>query len=194
MAEPQDASAQERFRRDYAELAPALFAWAAARIRPELRAWIEPSDVVQEVWCRAWGALASDGRAPEELRPWLFGVAKNVLLEALRRARSPAFRAGAAGSTTRLLALGRVPDDVTAASVRCARDEHLSRFSEWLAALEPDDRELVVHCGLEGLAHDAVAERIGLTRDAAAKRWQRLRARLEQERLPRELLAVLGAS
>lgn len=180
------------FRRAYAELAPALFAWARARIRPELRAWIEPSDVVQEVWCRAWAARAAGEREPEALRPWLFGVAKNVLLEALRRARGPAFRAGAAGSTTRLLALGSVPDEVTAASVRCARDEQLARFSDWLEELAPEDRELVVHCGLEGLAHGEVAERLGLTRDAAAKRWQRLCARLEQERLPRELLAVLG--
>lgn len=187
MTDPQD-----EFRSAYAELAPALFAWARARIRPELRAWIEPGDVVQEVWCRAWSVRAAGGKAPGELRPWLFGVAKNVLLEALRRARSPAFRAGASGTTTRLLALGNVPDDVTAASVRCSRDEHLARFSDWLEALEPDDRELVVHCGLEGLAHDAVAERIGLTRDAAAKRWQRLRARLEHERLPRELLGALS--
>lgn len=192
MSAMQDERAQEEFRSAYAELAPALFAWARARIRPELRAWIEPSDVVQEVWCRAWAARSTGERAPQELRPWLFGVAKNVLLEALRRARAPAFRAGAVGSTTRLLALGSVPDEVTAASVRCARDEQLTRFSEWLETLEPADRELVVHCGLEGLAHGEVAERLGLTRDAAAKRWQRLRARLEQERLPRELLALLG--
>lgn len=182
-----DARADEAFRNAYAELAPALFAWARARIRPELRAWIEPGDVVSEVWCRACSARAEHARDPRELRPWLFGVAKNVLLEALRRARAPAFRAGAAGTTTRLLALGNVPDDVTAASVRCARDESLARFAQWLDALEPADRELVVHCGLEGLAHGEVAERIGLTRDAAAKRWQRLCARLEQERLPREL-------
>jgi RNA polymerase sigma factor (sigma-70 family) len=186
MSGTQDARADEAFRSAYAELAPALFAWARARIRPELRAWIEPGDVVSEVWCRAWSARAADRREPRELRPWLFGVAKNVLLEAHRRARSPAFRAGATGSTTRLLALGRVPDEVTAASVRCARDETLARFSAWLDELDPSDRELVVHCGLEGLSHAEVAERIGLTRDAAAKRWQRLRA-LIRSRTPLHL-------
>lgn len=192
MVDPRAAQGEDGLRDACAELAPALFAWARARIRPELGAYVDPADVVQEVWCRALAARAAGEAPPRELRPWLFGVAKNVLLEALRRARSPAFRAGAAGGTTRLLALGRVPDEVTAASVRCARDEGLARFSTWLAALDEPDRELVVNCGLEGLPHAEVAERIGLSRDAAAKRWQRLRARLEQERLPRELLAVLA--
>lgn len=190
MAPDPEASAEEAFRSEYAELAPALFAWARSRIRPELRTFVEPADVVQEVWCRAWSARA-EGAEPRELRPWLFGVAKNVLLEALRRARSPAFRAGAAGGTTRLLALGGVPDEVTAVSVRCSRDEHLARFSTWLEELPAEDRDLVVLCGLEGLGHAEVGERLGLSRDATAKRWQRLRARLEEERLPQELLAVL---
>ncbi|HVS18055.1 MAG TPA: sigma-70 family RNA polymerase sigma factor [Planctomycetota bacterium] len=190
MAPDPEESEEEAFRRAYAELAPALFAWARARIRPELRTWIEPADVVQEVWCRAWSACAEGGEL-RELRPWLFGVAKNVLLEALRRARSPAFRAAAGGSTTRLVALGGVPDEVTAVSVRCSRDEHLARFSTWLEQLADEDRDLVVLCGLEGLGHAEVGERLGISRDAAAKRWQRLRARLEEERLPRDLLAVL---
>jgi hypothetical protein len=34
-----------------------------------------------------------------------------------------------------------------------------------------------------------VGERLGLSRDAVAKRWQRLRARMAEQRLARELLA-----
>lgn len=191
-ATPGGGLSEEQFRVQYAEIAPALFAWARARIRPELRVWIEPSDVVQEVWCRAWRAHAELELQHTVFRAWIFGVAKNVLLEVLRKSRSPAFRAGASGTTTRLLALGGVPDEVTAVSVRLGRDEQLTRFAAWLDGLEESDRELVVHCGLEGRSHGEVAELLELSRDAAAKRWQRLCQRLEAERLPRELLSALA--
>jgi DNA-directed RNA polymerase specialized sigma24 family protein len=47
---------------------------------------------------------------------------------------------------------------------------------------------ILIHGGLEGLRHAETATRLGLSRDTVAKRWQRMRAKLERERLPRELL------
>ena len=43
-----------RFAELYERIAPSLYTWAELRIRPELRQWVDPGDVVQEVWCRAW--------------------------------------------------------------------------------------------------------------------------------------------
>jgi RNA polymerase sigma-70 factor (ECF subfamily) len=183
--EPPDTGA---FQRRYEELAPALHAWAELRIRPEMRALVDPADVVQEVWCRAWRQRERADPAAESFRPWVFTVAKNVLLEAFRKLRSPAFRAGSSGTTTRLLALEGIPDSITAVSRRVARDERLVHLVAWLRELEEDERLLVAQVGLEGLPFAEVAERLGLTRDAAAKRWQRLRGRLEEQPRARDLL------
>ena len=50
-----------------------------------------------------------------------------------------------------------------------------------MAGFDPVDRMLLVHCGMEGSECSFVATRIGITADAATKRWQRLRARLGQQ-------------
>jgi DNA-directed RNA polymerase specialized sigma24 family protein len=48
---------------------------------------------------------------------------------------------------------------------------------------------LIVYCGLEGLSVTEVAQRLGLSREAAFKRWQRLRDELGQGRVaPASLL------
>jgi RNA polymerase sigma-70 factor, ECF subfamily len=183
-----------RFAELYERLAPALFAWAQIRIRSELKPWLEPQDLVQEVWCRAWRSFPSFDPAERTgsgaFRYWIFRIAKHVLLEAVRESRSPTFRAGS-GSTTRLFALREVPDSVTAASRRLARSESLERFARWMQDLDEEDRRLVVHCGLEGMRHDEVAARLQLSTAAVDKRWQRLRSRVEAQREPRELLALL---
>ena len=182
----------DSFARLYARIAPSLHGWAELRVRPALRPLLDPSDVVQEVWFRAWRAIGELDPDRVPFRRWLFRVAKNVLLEAFRKARSPAFRAGATGLTTRLFVLEGVPDSVTAVSQRLARDEGLSRLVEWVRGLDEGDRALVVHCGLEGLTFAEVGARLQLTRDVVAKRWQRLRERLAGQKLPREILSAVG--
>lgn len=179
-----------RFGELYEHVAPAIYAWAELRIRPGVRAWLDPQDVVQEVWCRAWRIF--DRYDPEQVsfRYWVFRVAKNVLLEAFRKLRAPGVGGPDAGTTTRLLALREVPDDATGVSRRVARDETLRLFTDWVRELPEDDRKLLVHAGLEGMSHAEVAERLQLGREAVAKRWQRLRARIEQQKLPRALVAL----
>ncbi len=180
------AGDEEGFARLFEHLAPALHAWAELRIHPPQRPWVEPSDVVQEVWLRAWRALPRFEPDAVPFRPWLFRIAKNVLLEAGRqvaRARS----GSGMGPTTRLFALENLPDTATAISRRLVRDEGLAAFAERVRELEDAERKLVVHCGLEGLTHREVATRLGLSTEAVTKRWQRLRARLEASGLPQRL-------
>ena len=69
------------------------------------------------------------------------------------------------------------------------RDEGLAAFRLEVDALPEEERKLVVHCGLEGLPLGEVAERLGISTEAAGKRWQRLRARLAESSLPEHLLA-----
>jgi RNA polymerase sigma factor (sigma-70 family) len=109
----------------------------------------------------------------------------------MRKVGSGAFQAQAPGSTSRLLALNQVPEVVTGVSQRLAKHEELRRFRDWVQELERGDRELLLHHGLEGLTHQEVAERLQLGLEAVTKRWQRLRGRLEQQAIPREVLSAL---
>jgi len=185
-----DASSFERL---YERIAPALYTWAELRVRPGMRSQLEPADVVQEVWCRAWRALERFDPETVPFRLWIFRIAKNVLLEAFRQLGNPDRRkAGAGGPSTRMFALQNLPDSVTAVSQRLVRDESLKAFDAMVRSLDEEDQKLVVHVGLEGLPYREAAERLGLSREAVAKRWQRLRTKLLEKGLPGQLLAIDG--
>jgi len=173
----------DSFAQLYERVAPAVHTWAELRIRPSQRNVLEPTDLVQEVWLRAWRGLEGLDIETVPFRPWIFRIAKNVLLEGLRRAQT---RDGgpAAGSSTRQFAVANVPDAVTAVSRRLVRDESIQAFTEEVRELEADDQKLVTHCGLEGLPYAEVGTRLGLSTDAVAKRWRRLRAKLSERGLP----------
>ena len=168
----------------YESLAPALFTWADYRLR--LGPKVDPLDVVQETWCRAWNRLESFDPERVPFRAWLFRIAKNVAMEGLRRARSA--RGEASGPSTRLFALANLPDSITAVSQRMLRQERMASFRATLEALPEEERKLAVHCGLEGLPHREVADRLELSVAAVGKRWQRLRKRLVDEGLPEALV------
>jgi RNA polymerase sigma factor (sigma-70 family) len=170
----------------YARLLPSLYAWARLRIRPEFRSALPPEDLVQEVWLRAAQAFGSFDAERVAFRPWLFAVAKNVLFEAQRRVyRRAREREEASGR----LPLASVPDDVTSLTQRVQRDEGVRIFLEHVSRLDDDDRRLLIHCGLEELPLREAADRLALSRDALAKRWQRLRDRMRAWRLPEGLVA-----
>jgi len=179
------AGAREDFARLYERLAPSLYTWAELRVGPGLRPWLDPADLVQEVWLRALRAFRGFDPSSTSFRYWIFRVAKNALLEALRCAES---RRGPARPGAKEM-LAQVPDSVTAISRRLARREDLARFRAWVEALEERDRELVLQIGLEGLDHARVARRAGLQTKTVTKRWQRLRERLEESG---QLLEILG--
>ena len=170
----------------YEEVAPALFAWARVRIRAGRGVHLDPTDLVQEVWCRAWRGLEDlDESTP--LRPWLFRIAKNVLLESLR-AHQRDDRGGGMGPSTRHMVLQNAPDFATTVSRRMMRDENLAAFDKALQGMPSEERDLIVLCGLEGLPLQDVAARLGLGLEAVTKRWQRLRGRLSSGPGPSDIL------
>jgi len=178
-----------RFGDLYEHIAPALYTWACLRIRPAMRAQVDPEDVVQEVWCRAWKAFPEFDAEGASFRMWTFRIAKNVMLEAFRRAQRASAAAGAPGPTTRLFQLQNVPDSATAVSRRMARTEEIKVVLDWVGQLEEEEQTLFLHCGLEGMGYAEVAERMDLRYDAVAKRWQSLRERLGKFALPADMLA-----
>jgi RNA polymerase sigma-70 factor, ECF subfamily len=178
---------REQFAQLYERIAPAIYGWASLRLRSLPGRGLDPADVVQEVWCRALASLSGYDPAQTNFRGWIFTVARNVLLQALHKEG----RGGGAGAggAARFALLQEVPDDATAISQRVARDETLRTFVADVQKMSTDDQLLILLCGLEGQTFAEAAPRLGLTRDATAKRWQRLRARLEERRLPEQLLA-----
>lgn len=176
-----------RFAELYERIAPALFTWASLRIRPAMRTALDPEDVVQEVWCRAWKGFERFDPEETPFRLWVFRIAKNVLLEGFRKLQ----RSGqpAAGPSTRLFQLQNLPDSATAISRRVARHEGIQVLLAWADALDEEEKQLFVHCGLEGLSYAEVAERMAIPRDTVAKRWQTLRARVAQFGVPKDLIA-----
>lgn len=165
------------FERLFEHIAPDLYAWAELRIARADRHHLEPADLVQEVWYRAYRVL--DTYDPERVpfRYWLFRVAKNVLLEASRQLERPDRRAHF-GQGSGHHALDSFQDEATTVTARLSRDEQLQDFVRQVRELDEDERELLVFCGLEGMPHRQVGERLGLSQSAVAKRWQRLRERL----------------
>lgn len=171
------APAAARFEELWSEAAPAVCAWLEIHVREALRAHLDPEDALQEVACRAFDSFERFDPAAGPFRAWVFGIARNVLYRALTQVgRGLASGGGAPRLDT--LALGRLPDTTTSITRRVARDEALARFVAEVRALDDDDRRLLLRRGLEGRSHDEIARELGITPDAAVKRWTRLRERL----------------
>jgi RNA polymerase sigma-70 factor (ECF subfamily) len=181
-----------RFEELYGRVGPSLFAWSCLRIGPALRGRLESEDVVQETWCRALESFGNFDPARGTFRAWLFAIARNVLFESIRRVHRAAESGGAAAG--RAPGLDELPDSVTSVTRRIARDDGVQRFLGRVAELGDDERELTIYCGLEGLGYAEAAARLGSTRGAVARRWQRLCAHLQQRGVPAELLAQVESS
>jgi RNA polymerase sigma-70 factor (ECF subfamily) len=179
----------QRFAQLYERIAPAMYAWATLRIRPSMRMHVDPQDVVQEVWLRAWRGFAKFDPQEQSFRLWIFRIGKNVMLEAFRKAQRAA-AAGAPDPSAKLFQLQNIPDSATNISRRVARDEGLQKVLEWVEGLEEEDKRLFVHCGLEGLSYTEVSERLQIHYETVAKRWQSLRERVGRFGVPKDMIAA----
>jgi RNA polymerase sigma-70 factor, ECF subfamily len=180
-------AAPEGFAALYARVAPALLTWARLRLMPELRIHLDPEDVVQEVCCRAFERFSTFDPERAVFRAWLFGIANNVLREALQslRRRRGQERTALFDQST----LDALPDDATSVSRRVSRDENLRRFAIEIEGLPEDERRLLIYRGLEGLKHAEVAKLLGISLEAAEKRWQRIVKKLDSSPIAAGLLA-----
>jgi len=167
------ASDPARYEELFARVMPALQAWLALRT-PRGRA-PDAQDLLQEVWLRALQSFSAYDPA-RSFRAWIFGIAKNVLLQSLAR---PSLQARSATDSSAPASV--VPDPHSSFGTRLARSEAIERFLARVERLDPDERALLVYCGLEEYSSAQAALRLGITPDAALKRWQTLRARLRAD-------------
>lgn len=130
-------------------------------------------DIVQDIWLRVLRGLPAL-RDPARFRPWLFGIARRVLMDRLRvRYAEPRFED---------LDASDVPD-----LTDDGREQDLSAMAEELAALPPIEREVLELFYLQELTLAEVAEVTAVPSGTVKSRLHRAR------RLMREALARQGA-
>ncbi len=151
-----------------------LAAWSAheAELRRYLRHCLadrdEADDLLHDLFlkaCRQGEAFC----AVSQPRAWLFEVARNTVLDHLRR-RRPTLS---------------LPPDLAAAEPAETCDAPVDQLAQCLprvlAELSPEDREAVSLCDLGGMSQAAFAELKGLSLPGAKSRVQRARRRLREQ-------------
>jgi RNA polymerase sigma-70 factor (ECF subfamily) len=121
-------------------------------------------DLTQEVFLRAWDGLPAL-REESCLRPWLFRIARNCLIDSLRKPRPEPL--GIAAQTAR----SREPDPVTAAVER----EGGALVAEACAELPVHYRTALLLWTQEEMSYAEMASVLGTTEETA--RWRVCKAR-----------------
>lgn len=133
-------------------------------------------DIFQEVSLKVLKRLDTV-RDPAALRGWLFQLARNACLDWLRREdRRQAYSGeGALADHSAKGELGRGPCDVILSR------ERIAAVRRALDALPPAQREALRLRIDEGLDHEGIAERLGISRQAVEVRLCRGRAALKDQ-------------
>ncbi len=159
------AEQEDRFRRVYAGNFAALLAYALRRVdQPD-----DAADIVAETFLVAWRRIR-DLPPDDEIRLWLYGVARRVLANhhrgGVRRVRL--------GERLRQRIIAEVgADPGTEVPQRMTVQAALNRLGE-------PDREIVMLTVWEGLPPREVAEVMGMSPNAVRSRLSRARARLRE--------------
>jgi RNA polymerase sigma-70 factor (ECF subfamily) len=151
-----------RFRALFSETYPALRRYAHHRGLSRA----DSDDLVADVFTVAWRRF--DDIPPGDPTPWLFGVARNVWRNGLRREKRNA----------RLIERLPVPD--VALPPEPSDDDELQRVRAAVASLKPFDREVLVLVAWDGLTAQQAALVLGCTPTAARVRLHRARTRLAE--------------
>ena len=131
----------------------------------------DAEDVVQEAYVKAYRALtAHEFDRRSSAATWLYRIVVNGAIDA-KRSRT---RRGEASDMQ--VDLGW--DGAAFAEARVA----LSELDEWLAALPPDQRAVLVLQSMEGLNNTEIAKVMGVSEGAVEQRLVRARATLRQKR------------
>jgi RNA polymerase sigma-70 factor (ECF subfamily) len=131
-------------------------------------------DVVSLTFLEAWRLRRGLRAVDEPVRPWLFGIATNVLRNANRSSRR--HRAALA----RMPGATPVPDFADALVDRLDDADALTTARRALAELSRKDREVIELCVWAGLDYAAAATALGVPVGTVRSRLSRARARLRE--------------
>jgi RNA polymerase sigma factor (sigma-70 family) len=135
------------------------------------------SDVVQSTFVKAWAALRSP-KGVENVKAWLYAVARNLAIDELRRRQRMAPRAGE-GEEDPIYTIvdeSRLSDPTVA-----AHDQELVDLVwESAVALSPSEYSLLDMHLRQGLDADEISEALGVAKGAVYTRLTRLRDSLDE--------------
>ncbi|MFD3518320.1 RNA polymerase sigma factor [Streptomyces sp. NPDC058657] len=160
----------EAFREAFREHSPLVFRHAV-RLCGD---WATAQDVVSLTFLEAWrlrDRLRDEG---ESVRPWLMGIATNVLRNTNRAARR--HRA----AMTRVPAVEPVPDFAEEVVKRLSDADQLAAAQRGLARLRRPEREVFTLCVWSGLGYAEAAEALGVPIGTVRSRLSRARTRLRK--------------
>ena len=126
-------------------------------------------DVVQETFIRAWRHLPKLSADDRPIRPWLFRVARNLLIDADRAARAHPVLVQA------------LPED--AGGPDCALDQVLDRelLSAALQHLSPAQRAVLIEAFYNGASLVTIARELGIPHGTARSRMHYALQALRQQ-------------
>ncbi|MCX2185002.1 RNA polymerase sigma factor [Streptomyces sp. SKN60] len=141
--------------------------------------WAVAQDIVSLTFLEAWrlrGKLRDEGETP---RPWLMGIATNVLRNTTRAARRHD------RAVARMPARETVPDFADELIGRIADAEQLAAAQAVLAQLRQSERDVFTLCVWSGLSYPEAAQAlrvpVGTVRSRLARARSRLRKLAEEE-------------
>ncbi|MFP3963918.1 RNA polymerase sigma factor [Actinomadura fulvescens] len=136
--------------------------------------WAAAEDIVSLTFLEAWRLREKVRLEGESLRPWLLGIATNVLRNAARSARRHE------AALSRMPGRGVVPDFSDELVGRLADAEELAAAHTALGRLRKAEREVFTLCVWAGLNYAEAAEALGVPQGTVRSRLSRARARLRK--------------
>jgi len=162
---PGDRSAEKAFLELYERHARALLAWLASRASPS-----DLDDLQQEIWQRVWSKLP-DHFHGGNFRAWLFQIARNYLVDTVRRRRPE-------GSIDDPDAGPTADPNAAEPWQELVDEERRAQLAECLEKLDKPKLR-VVQGRLSGDSYETIAAASGMTCDQAYKAFFNAKKQLE---------------
>ena len=152
---------------------PLVLAQARYRLGRSLRAWLEPADLVNDVWVRVLPHLGQLTPLGSRMTPALLQLLSTTLLRRVRDLYEKHIKGKPVANE-----LAELPLEQSGAVTAAVRAERQDALLQAIDALSSQDQEIVVLRGIEQRSNQEAAALLGIDADAASTRYRRALARL----------------
>ncbi|MBE1497137.1 RNA polymerase sigma-70 factor (ECF subfamily) [Amycolatopsis lexingtonensis] len=171
----------ERFAAVFDRHAPHIHRYLARRLGGQVA-----DDLLGETFLIAFGGRGRYDAAFRSARPWLYGIATNLVGQRRRaEAREYRLRASLGPPDEEVSHADRVAERVTAQAMN-------ARLAGALAGLARGDRDVLLLIAWEGLAYEEVAAALGIPVGTVRSRLNRARRKVRAELAPAEEVSNHG--
>lgn len=161
-----------------ARFTPLLLCQAHQRMAPSLRRFVDPDDVVADVWMVVLAALPELQPTQGSASRGLIRFASTVLIRRLRDLLEKHVIGKPAVESLENPAASALSADTRGVVSHVVAEEFRGQVWAGLKELPAQDREILVLRGIEGRAHKQIAALVGLTPENVAVRYHRALNRL----------------